>query len=417
MIEILHPGEIASGDLPLVTFWVQCHGHERFVAESVRSALTQTHHSLEVVISDDASPDETFRIACEVARAHTGPHHVTLLRSEQNRGIFEHANEVIPRLRGRFIVWQSGDDVAESDRAAALLAAAGGPGLAGAFSNHRVIDDEGRDLGLGLPPDVAATLGVAAYASGRFLDFTYGGTFGFLRDVLQRFGPLPAEFGGRGLEHCLGLRIALLGGSGYVARPLVCRRRHTHSVTEGISATDRMDDPLAVHERRVIVRLMILAMLRSHLLGRDGHLLGPEATPGWRDSVELHGVVARCVQPIRALRERRARSELRALGSALTGQLVVETERLVRIRAFQARRARATEANAAHVEHAGSRYDPPALHFVRELPAGRNLLAFECMYHAVPQSLGPIEPCRLRNGDYTGVVSAFTEEEVLQRLV
>lgn len=480
LIEVLHEGEFAPSDRPLVTFWVQCYAHERFVADSVRSALAQTHRPLEVVISDDASPDGTFRVAREVARAYAGPHRVVLLRSEQNRGIFEHANEVIPHLRGDFIVWQSSDDVADPERAAGLLSAASVDGFAGAFSNHRVIDHQGRDLGLdlrghfvvrqpsddvaepervaalrdaadvedfadafsnhrviddegrdpclGLPSHAAATLGVADYASGRFLDFTYGGTMGFVRDVLHRFGPLPSQFGARGLEHCFGLRIALLGGSGYVARPLVCRRRHDHSLTEGISAADRRADPLVVHEQRVVVRLMILTKLRSHLLGSDRHPCPmepvlraldpaePRSFAALRGLAALQGFAASCMERIPAFRERRTRAGHDALSGALTRQVVVEAERLVQLRAFQTQRARATEADAAQFEHAGSSYDPPALHFVRELPGERNLLAFECMYHAVPRALGPIEPCRLRNHDYDGVISAFTEKEVVQQL-
>ncbi len=415
-IERLHDGTRGACDPPSVTFWIQCHAHERFVAESVRSAIAQTLPSMDVVISDDASPDDTVRVVRDVVRAQPGAHRVTLIRSRENRGIFEHASEVVPHLRGRFIVWQSGDDVAEPDRAAALLEAAGARGACGAFSNHRMIDDEGLRIGVHFAAGDSPTLDLSDYASGRFLDFSYGGTIGFSREVFDSFGPLPGEFGGRGLEHCLGLRMALLGGSVYVPRLLVSRRRHAHSVTEGISAADREDDPLAVHERRVAVRRMILAMLRSHLVGPDGALRRTALASRGGRAGSSGGWIERCRERTRVLRRRRDRRELATLAHALARQLAVETERLTELRAFRERRARAGVQGAGAFLHAGLRFDPPALEFVRELPGARNLLAFEGMFFAVPQSCGPIEPCRLRNHEVPGAICAFTEDELERRL-
>jgi glycosyltransferase involved in cell wall biosynthesis len=38
------------------------YNHERFIAEAVRGALSQTYSPLEIIISDDCSTDRTFEI-------------------------------------------------------------------------------------------------------------------------------------------------------------------------------------------------------------------------------------------------------------------------------------------------------------------------------------------------------------------
>ena len=45
---------------PLVTLALITYRQERFVREAVRGVLAQTYSPLQVVISDDASPDATF---------------------------------------------------------------------------------------------------------------------------------------------------------------------------------------------------------------------------------------------------------------------------------------------------------------------------------------------------------------------
>lgn len=366
MIETVHPGTLGSSEAA-VTFWVQCYAHERYVEDSVRSALAQTGPAIEVLISDDASPDRTFDIARSIARGYRGPHRVILFRSAANRGMFAHVDEVVPHLGGRFVVWQSSDDVAAPDRATSLLSAAGAG--SGAFSNHRLIDDEGRGGGLGLPADRPFSLDQKDFAEGRCFDFTYGGTLGFTRGVFDRFGPMPARTGG--LEHVLAFRAALLGRIAYCRAPLVDRRRHAGSLTVGMGRRDRTGDPLAVHERRAAKRIGILANL-----------------------CDLAGHAAARPEP--------------GLVTALQDQRRKEAAALEQLKAFRAALQEAADPDAASWCHAARRHDPSALTLVGTCAPGINLLAYQGRYHAVPQAAGAIEPCSLRNGLHAGVVSAWT---------
>lgn len=372
LIELVHAGDIGT-DRPAITYWIQCYAHERYVAQSVGSALAQTGPALDILISDDASPDQTFAIAAGLARAYAGPHRVSLLRSEANRGMFGHVNEVMPHLQGGFIVWQSSDDVAAPERAARLFEAASAPGLSGAWSNHRRIDDDSRDRGISLPLGQSYSLNLEDYAAGRCFDFTYGGTLGFTRDVFDRFGPLPAR--GGGLECMFGFRAALLGRMAYLPSPLMDRRRHAGSLTQGIGSRDRADDPLAVHERRLAKRIGIVAHMTEQM-------------------------------------ERFAGAVPATLAEGLAAQQRNDTEALQALRHFRARLAAAPDPQAAEWRHAARDFDPPALTLAGNCGPGLNLLAYEGRYHAVPQRLGAIEPCGLRNHAYPDVVGAWTLVEL-----
>lgn len=376
MIEVVHAGDLGPG-APPTTFWIQCYAHERYVADSIRSALAQEGPPLDILISDDASPDRTFEIASAIARVYAGPHRVSLLRSTANRGMFGHVDEVVPYLGGGFIVWQSSDDVAAPDRAARLFEAASPPDVSAAWSNHRLIDGEGYEQGLGLLPGVPYSLDLADFADGRSFDFTFGGTLGFDRSVLDAFGPLPTR--SAGLEHIFAFRAALLGRTVYLDAPLVDRRRHADSLTPGMSARDNADDPLAVHMRRLNKRIDILANLADLL----HHPAGAEHA---------------------------------ALAPRLAAQADHDKEALDALQRFRAALAAAVDPTAAEWQHAACRYDPPALALVGTCAPGVNLLAYEGRYHAVPQSVGRVEPCGLRCNAYPGVVSAWTLAELAAAL-
>jgi glycosyltransferase involved in cell wall biosynthesis len=381
-IEVVCEGDIGRTGAPLVTHWVQCYKHERWVGAAVRSVLAQTYTPLEVFISDDASPDRTWDVAAPIARAYRGPHRVVLYRGVRNVDSFAHINDVWPHIRGEFVVWQSGDDVAEPDYVAVMTDVWRHSGGGGAWCNHTILDESGRDLGTHLPDHRSASLNPLDFSEGRFLDVAYGGVLGFARDAFERFGPMPRHLATRGIEHQFALRAALSGGTSYIPRPLVHRRHHSGSLTDGVTAHDRSDDPLAVHSRRTTMRLRILTSLREALTRGDGS-------------------VSR---------------EYQDLSAALLRQTGVETRRWFALEAFRDRRAHAADPHAPEFAHSGVSCEPTSLTLIRKLPGALNLIAFECQYHAVPQAIRAIEPCGLRNGAYPGVVSAWSEVELLAAL-
>jgi hypothetical protein len=378
MAQVVWEGDRADGQLPLVTYRLQCYQHEAFVREAVNSVLAQTYRPLEIVITDDASSDRSFDIIREIIGEYVGPHRIVLHRSERNRDTIGSVNETLDLIRGEFFLWISGDDVAEPNQTERLVSAWLEGGVSGVWSNSRIIDEHGRDLGLQLPADHPYTLNLKDYANGRFLDFTYSGTCGYHRSVIDHFGPLPSHLGSKGKEHHFGFRAALLGQQRHLPEALTRKRRHLGQATAGENLRDRQSDPMVVHARMIRQRLGVLI--------------------GCRDTIATPSGIVR--KPSHA-----------ALADALSLQIVNETLRLREIE------ARLKSRKASTLATADWRYPPNSLSFVRELPEHEcNLLAAECKLFVVPWSVGPVEPCGLRNHAYPGVLSAWSETELVAEL-
>ena len=138
---------------PRVSFVLIAYKQERYIREAVQGALAQTYSPLEIILSDDASPDRTFEIIQEMAAAYQGPHQVILNRNERNLGIGAHVQACFELSSGEWIVGAAGDDISEPERVAVLMAAIGNEKNAvAAASAYQRIDEQGNRLATHLPP-------------------------------------------------------------------------------------------------------------------------------------------------------------------------------------------------------------------------------------------------------------------------
>ena len=95
---------------PLVSFVVLAYKQERYIREAVQSALAQTYEPLEILITDDCSPDRTFDIIQEEVAAYRGRHRVIVNRNSQNMGLSRSINKAWELTHGELLVVQAGDD-------------------------------------------------------------------------------------------------------------------------------------------------------------------------------------------------------------------------------------------------------------------------------------------------------------------
>lgn len=248
-VAMIRPSPVT--DRPLVTFLVAAFRQERFIAEAVSSALAQTYSPLEIVLSDDCSPDGTFAIMEALAAGYRGPHQVRVRRSDRNRGLTGHLNDVLWETRGRLVVFQAGDDASEPDRTEVLVdrwLALGRP-TCSLFSEYRGISEDGATLAVagGEPFRSDASWQRLADRDRRIMGSYPGCTQAFTRDAFEFFGPLPEDVVQEDI--CLQLRSAILGGIGFVARPLVRYRQTTMSQSRpgGAPRAELRSKALAYH--------------------------------------------------------------------------------------------------------------------------------------------------------------------------
>lgn len=105
-----------KSERPLLTYAIVAYKQERFLREAVQSAFAQTYSPLEIILSDDCSPDGTWSILQEMAASYKGPHRVLLNRTNSNSGLADHVNSVVNLAHGELIVIAAGDDISLPER-------------------------------------------------------------------------------------------------------------------------------------------------------------------------------------------------------------------------------------------------------------------------------------------------------------
>src|SRR3982751_1963646 len=94
---------------PLVTVFVGCYNHSRFVEECLESVRTQTHANLQVIIFDDCSKDNSVAIIHAWLKRHGLDWQ--FIPHSRNVGICASLNEVLRLALGKYISMIAADDI------------------------------------------------------------------------------------------------------------------------------------------------------------------------------------------------------------------------------------------------------------------------------------------------------------------
>jgi glycosyltransferase involved in cell wall biosynthesis len=217
------------------------------IRAAIDGALAQTV-PCEIIVSVDASPDDTYAIALSHVAGYRGPHRVTVRRSEHNRGLAAHLSDLMALASGDVFVVMAGDDIAYPQRVARTL---------DAFASYARIHAVGSACD---EIDLQGTPGRRAVRRmpGHFdLDYfvragklstLLGATIAVRRAVFDRFGPLVAS----AEDNILTLRAALLGGGVCLAEPLVQYRQNPDSLGNWIFARGEGTDRFRKRYERTI---------------------------------------------------------------------------------------------------------------------------------------------------------------------
>ena len=101
----------------LASFCLITYNQEKYIKEALLGALSQIYHNLEIIISDDASTDNTQNIITEILNDYNGPHKIIINFNEQNIGLVRHVNKVLYNIcQGQYIFLAAGDDISIESR-------------------------------------------------------------------------------------------------------------------------------------------------------------------------------------------------------------------------------------------------------------------------------------------------------------
>lgn len=243
-------------DKPLITFYISTYKHERFIRDAIEGALSQTYSPLEIIISDDCSPDRTFEIAQETVAEYNGVHEIRLNRNEKNLSPSGNNNKINEMAHGELIVASQGDDISlpgRVERVYQVYLKSRRQAMA-MFSSRIVIDENGNRLGLS-----ERSFGPSSNDLDYLLRSNCGGFFGcssvFHKDVFQVFGPMAKDIVQS--DRVIPFRAALLGTLHYIQEPLVLYRRHDGNITRPPNdLTSKRLIAWALHGKRLRLKVL-----------------------------------------------------------------------------------------------------------------------------------------------------------------
>lgn len=104
---------------PAVSIGMPVYNGERYISEALDSLLAQTFVNFELIISDNASTDDTERICLEYASRDA---RIRYIRQDTNKGAASNFKYVLEGAVGTFFMWAAYDDMWESNWLEALVA-------------------------------------------------------------------------------------------------------------------------------------------------------------------------------------------------------------------------------------------------------------------------------------------------------
>ncbi|SAL50024.1 Putative glycosyltransferase EpsE [Caballeronia terrestris] len=208
---------------PLASLMLITFNQQHSVADAIRGALSQTWTPLEVLISDDASTDDTFAIAEKCVSGYDGPHTVRLFRNETNLGISAHLSALAARASGQLLFVAAGDDISMPQRCERVMNAWIESG-----KRYGLIATDLQDLdAAGNVHDILTVTDLSGYQGfddwSRSRPHVVGAAHAWARRLFTEFGPM--EPGIYGEDQIMVFRAIMSGGAFTLREPLVQYRR------------------------------------------------------------------------------------------------------------------------------------------------------------------------------------------------
>lgn len=202
-----------------------------YVAEQVRSILTQTPAPAEIVVGDDASSDDTLAIVERTVAEHGGGVALRILRNDPPLGVVGNFAATMEATTGDLVALSDQDDVWMPGKLAAIVARfAADPDLLVVHSDARLVDGAGAPLGMALLEALEATAGERAglergdaFAVLLRRNLVTGATTVFRRRLLDAAAPFPPDWVH---DEWLAVLGAALGGLRLDPAPLIDYRQH-----------------------------------------------------------------------------------------------------------------------------------------------------------------------------------------------
>jgi glycosyltransferase involved in cell wall biosynthesis len=230
---------------------VMAYKQEAFIEDTVAAVLAQDHPGLEIVLSDDASPDGTFAIMSRMAASYRGPHRVVLNRNPRNLGLIGHVNSLFSLTAADYLIYNAGDDISEPHRARAVAETIARDRPKYIHSNVTDLHPDGQPFATQRHRTRAGELAAMSLPHlARAMSHGIGATAVWHRDLFDIFGPITET--GLYEDRVLLFRARLISSVAYIDDRLVrYRRGHGLSAAKGVDPEKDLQINLATLRQRL----------------------------------------------------------------------------------------------------------------------------------------------------------------------
>lgn len=130
----------------LVSIGIASYNNARYIEQMLESVRSQTYPSIELVIVDDCSTDNSVEVITNWLARTAYP--ATFVQRTTNQGIVRTFSECRANAHGEYVSWVGSDDVLAPDMAAQIVGEFGRQGetCAVVYADCRIIDSEGREI-------------------------------------------------------------------------------------------------------------------------------------------------------------------------------------------------------------------------------------------------------------------------------
>lgn len=144
---------------PLLTIGIPVHNEERFLAQTIESALNQTFTDYQIILSDNCSTDHSYEIAC--AYADRAPR-LTVVRHSENIGAPANFYYSLNRVQTKYFAWLGAHDIFLPDYLkAAIDVLEANPDIVLAYPKSALIDADAQIVQNGYRDSDIDTIGLS----------------------------------------------------------------------------------------------------------------------------------------------------------------------------------------------------------------------------------------------------------------
>lgn len=127
----------------LISVVIPAYNSERYISDTIKSVIAQTHKNWELFVVDDGSTDRTREIVKALADTDT---RITLVCNDKNLGVSKTRNRGFEMACGSYVALLDSDDVWHSDKLEKQLEVANQTGCDIIYCSYAIIDENGQHL-------------------------------------------------------------------------------------------------------------------------------------------------------------------------------------------------------------------------------------------------------------------------------